>query len=129
MPLSLSEMDERVTAALTKTVNCPERLQISEQSTLIIDGQALVVTLSKLQNASSFGDLADIFVNYIYASGRYYNRIDVVFADTISYLLNQVLEIEGAVVHPYAGMSRQKMFLYLMIGKVFFLVQTIFRLI
>ena len=38
-----------------------------------------MVTLDKPQNASSFGDLADIFVNYIYAPGIYYNRIDVVF--------------------------------------------------
>ena len=59
MPLSLSEMDETLqtgyksvlTAALTKYVNCPERLQISEQSTLITDGQALAVTLGKPQKA------------------------------------------------------------------------------
>ena len=38
-----------------------------------------MVTLDKPQNASSLGDLADIFVNYIYVSGRYYNRKDVVF--------------------------------------------------
>ena len=60
MPLSLFEMDKSLrvgqksvlTAAFNKAVNCPESLQISEQSTLIIDGQALVVTLGKPQNAS-----------------------------------------------------------------------------
>ena len=85
---------------LTKAVNCPKNLQIFEQSTLIIDGQALVVTLGKPQNAASFGDLAYIFVkcnhvkcnemlnamrcfheegntNYMCASGRYYNHINV----------------------------------------------------
>ena len=36
-----------------------------------------MVTLGEPQNATSFVDLADIFVNYIDASGRYYNRIDV----------------------------------------------------
>ena len=69
VPLSLFEMDESLrtgqksvrTATLTKAVNCSERLHISEQSTLIIDSKALVFTLGKPQNASSFGDL-DIFV-------------------------------------------------------------------
>ena len=48
---------------LTTGINCPEAIDIGDQSsTLIIDGQALVVIVGKPFWVVTFGDLADIFV-------------------------------------------------------------------
>ncbi|KAK6171651.1 hypothetical protein SNE40_018095 [Patella caerulea] len=65
---------------LTSDVDCPEWIDLNGRfSSLVIDGQARVLSIGKPANAISFGDLADAFTNSIYRSGTTYDRVDVVF--------------------------------------------------
>ena len=64
---------------LVKDIECPECIELPGLAALIIDGQALVVTLGKPTNATTFGDLADIYVRAVLKLGADFQRIDVVF--------------------------------------------------
>ena len=87
VPISIAEMDKSLRAGtksilldeLTKNIVCPATIMIPGDATIIIDGQALLVSLGKPQNATTFGDLAQIFIQSIYKSGAMYTRIDVLF--------------------------------------------------
>ena len=88
VPVSLAEMNGTLRTGnksvlaeiLTTGMNCPEAIDISDQSsTLIIDEQALVVTVGKPSGAVTFGDLADIFVRSVLQIRLPYDRIEVVF--------------------------------------------------
>ncbi|KAG1668552.1 Protein smg8 [Nymphon striatum] len=64
---------------LTKDVSCPTEITISESSCLIIDGQAMVMSLGKPADVNTFGEYADVVVKYVLKQGEAYNRIDVTF--------------------------------------------------
>ena len=65
---------------LTEHVVCPDEIELNDSSScLIIDGQALVVSLGKPNNAETFGNLADAYVRAVLKAGTTYQQIDVVF--------------------------------------------------
>ena len=65
---------------LTKDITCPEAIKLHDTSCcLIIDGQALVVSLGRPDNAVTFGHLADTYVRAVLRAGYKYQRIDIVF--------------------------------------------------
>ena len=60
-------------------INCPEAIDIGDQSsTLIIDGQVLVVTVGKPSGAVTLGDLANIFVRSVLQIRLKFDRTEVV---------------------------------------------------
>jgi len=64
---------------LTKDVSCPSEITISEPSCLIIDGQAMIMSLGKPSDVNTFGEYADVVLKYIFKQGEAYDRIDVTF--------------------------------------------------
>ncbi|KAG1682470.1 Retinal homeobox protein Rx1 [Nymphon striatum] len=64
---------------LTKNVSCPTEITISESSCLIIDGQAMIMSLGKPADVNTLGEYADVVVKYVLKQGEAYNRIDVTF--------------------------------------------------
>jgi hypothetical protein len=67
---------------LTETIPCPpeiEATELGDESTLIIDGQALVIAIGKPKEAATFGDLADVFVRAVLQGGASFHRVDVLF--------------------------------------------------
>ncbi|KAL8561352.1 hypothetical protein ACOMHN_040430 [Nucella lapillus] len=67
---------------LTSEVPCPPQLEatdLEKESTLIIDGQALVNAIGKPQTAVTFGDMADVFIEAVLWSRADFQRIDVLF--------------------------------------------------
>ncbi|KAG1701285.1 SH3 and multiple ankyrin repeat domains protein 1 [Nymphon striatum] len=64
---------------LTKDVSCPTEITISESSCLIIDGQAMIMSLGKPAYVNTFGEYADVVVKYVLKQREAYNRIDVTF--------------------------------------------------
>lgn len=87
VPISLAETnhslrsgDKSVLAdVLTSGIICPAEIAVEGNSSLIIDGQALVVALGKPQGAVTFGDLADTFVKSVLQSAAHFQRVDVTF--------------------------------------------------
>ena len=66
---------------LCRKIDCPDNFDVPASSTLIIDGQALVVSLGKPQKqvCYTFGDFARMFNQAVFQYGRHFSRIDVVF--------------------------------------------------
>lgn len=64
---------------MMKDVICPPDIPIPSASCLIIDGQALVVTLDKPAGVFNFGQLADAFLKLVLFMGTSFKRIDVTF--------------------------------------------------
>jgi len=88
VPISIAEMNGALRTGnksvlvekLTKDITCPEAIELHDTSScLIIDGQALVVSLGRPDNAVTFGDLADTYVRAVLRAGYKYQRIDIVF--------------------------------------------------
>lgn len=87
VPLSLAEMNGTLRSGnksvladiITQGINCTESIELRETSCIIIDGQALVVTVGKPDSAATFGDLADVYTGAVLKLGAGYQRIDVVF--------------------------------------------------
>ena len=90
VPLALSEMNWNLrtgskailSQVLAADVQCPSAIEESSlgvDAMLIIDGQALVVAIGKPHGASTFGDLADVFIQNVLHSGESFSRIDVLF--------------------------------------------------
>ena len=88
VPLSLSEMDGSLRTGnkavlmnlMTKDIRERQELQVDRASTqLIIDGQAMVVSLGKPADARTFGDLADNFIRSLTLHSKTYHRIDVTY--------------------------------------------------
>jgi len=63
----------------TQGVTCPAEVTIDGTSCLVIDGQALVISLGKPAGITNFGELADAFVKLVMHVGRCFDRIDVTF--------------------------------------------------
>jgi len=64
---------------MTQGVTCPAEVTIDGTSCLVIDGQALVISLGKPAGITNFGELADAFVKLVMHVGRCFDRIDVTF--------------------------------------------------
>lgn len=64
---------------LTKNVPVHSNINIASPSTLIIDGQALVMSIGKSPEIKTFGNYADKFANTVFKMGEKYQRIDIVF--------------------------------------------------
>lgn len=65
---------------VTEGVECPNSIEFDQStSQLIIDGQALVNSIGKPENATTFGDLAASFIKRIVYLGRPYARVDILF--------------------------------------------------
>lgn len=90
VPISLAEMNGKLRSGskavlsdvLTMETHCPTSLPQQNQgvaNALIIDGQALVVAIGKPKEASTFQDLAQIFINSVTRAGMSFCRIDIVF--------------------------------------------------
>lgn len=89
VPISIAEENESLRSGnkavllevLTKNVNCPTDIEIPEDrtSSLVLDGQALVVAFGKPSEAKTFGDYADRFVSHVLKIGLKFDRIDVTF--------------------------------------------------
>ena len=73
VPVSLAEMNGAIRTGnksilaeiLTTNMACPEKIDAHQSASLIIDGQALVVAISRPAEATTFGDLADYFIRCI----------------------------------------------------------------
>ena len=85
VPVSLAEINgtlrtgnkSELANVVTEDIDCPEIIQLHATSSfLIIDGQALVVTLGKPDAAVTFGDLADTYVKTVLKAGSEYHRIE-----------------------------------------------------
>lgn len=80
VPLSLAEVDGQLRSGskaifakiLTADIPCPSDLKATDlqcEPMLVIDGQALIISIGKPQEAKTFGDLADTFVESVLQSG------------------------------------------------------------
>ncbi len=88
VPVALAEMNGNLRTgstailvqAITEGISCPSCLSSVDlqNATLIIDGQALVLTIGKPTGLVTFGDLANTFVQAVLNAGAMFNRIDVV---------------------------------------------------
>jgi hypothetical protein len=87
VPVAIAEMNGTLKTGnkallveeLTTGIDCPQSVMLEGTSCLIVDGQAQVNILGKPKEASTFGQLADIFVQSVLRMGQNYDRIDVVF--------------------------------------------------
>ena len=52
---------------------------VAGQSTLVVDGQALVMALGRPSEYNTFDDFADKFVKAVLVTGNDFDRIDVTF--------------------------------------------------
>ena len=87
VPLALAELNGLLKSGdkavlqkrLLHNIYCPDNIDLhGEPSCLIIDGQALVVSLGKA-SCGNFGELADHFIKSILWHGKICDRIDIVF--------------------------------------------------
>jgi uncharacterized protein YdcH (DUF465 family) len=91
VPLSLAEMNGSLRsgpkhflmdALLARPgVNHSDNLNVPAHSTLIIDGQALVVAQGNIERKTckTFGDFSTVFMNAVFRYGSPFERIDLVF--------------------------------------------------
>ena len=64
---------------LSSDTERPRVTPIAGGSTLVVDGQALVMALGRPSECNTFDDLGDKFVRAVLASGKDFHRIDVTF--------------------------------------------------
>jgi hypothetical protein len=67
---------------LTADILCPDQTDatdLQEDPVLIIDGQAMVVSIGKTKVVKTFEDLADTFVEAVFQSCAQFKRTDAVF--------------------------------------------------
>ena len=88
VPLSLAEMNGSLRTGnksiliekLAEGLDCPPTIDLSGKSScMVIDGQALVVSLGKPKDSVTFGDMSDAFLRAVLQIGKFCQRIDVVF--------------------------------------------------
>jgi hypothetical protein len=86
VPLSLTETDGSLRTGnksvlmnfLTEGIDEKQELQVDRASAeLIIEGQALIVSVGKPTDAITFGDLADNFIKSLTNHRKMFHRIDV----------------------------------------------------
>ena len=64
---------------LLRGLERPQVTPVAGRSTLIVDGQALVMALGRPSECNTFDDFAEKFVKAVLFSGKDFNRIDVTF--------------------------------------------------
>ncbi|XP_052128446.1 uncharacterized protein LOC127750548 [Frankliniella occidentalis] len=64
---------------MTENVEIPNTLPAGGSDHLIIDGQALIMSIGKPQHAQTFGDLANAVTSRIKNMSAHYQRVDIVF--------------------------------------------------
>ena len=67
---------------LVAGVCCPPVItpaELGNSATLMIDGQALVVSIRKPQNTLTFGGFADAFVRSVFSAGKDYSCVHILF--------------------------------------------------
>ena len=66
---------------ICKKVDLSEQYKVPESSTLLIDGQAYVLSLMNPQKCHirTFTEFSNLFVTSVFSSGRSFERIDVLF--------------------------------------------------
>lgn len=64
---------------LSNGMERPQVTPIARRSTLVVDGQALVIALGRPSECNTFEDLAGKFVKAVLISGKDFERIDVTF--------------------------------------------------
>ena len=88
VPLSLAEINGSLRTGnksiliekLAEGLECPPAIDLfGKSSCMVIDGQALVVSLGKPKDSLTFGDLSDTFLRAVLQIGKFCQRIDVVF--------------------------------------------------
>ena len=57
----------------------PQVTPIAGRSTLVVDGQALVMTLGRPSECNTFDDLGNEFKKVVFVSGKDFDRRDVTF--------------------------------------------------
>ena len=72
---NISVMMEVLSSGTERSLVTP----IAGRSTLLGDGQALVIALGRPSDCNTFDDLEDKFVKAVLASGKDFHRIDVTF--------------------------------------------------
>ena len=60
-------------------IKCAEEYDVPEDATLVIDGQALVMSIGRPQMSHTFEDFATVFLKGVHQYGLPFTRIDVVF--------------------------------------------------
>ena len=65
--------------ALCMKMKCAEEYNVPEDATLVINGQALVMSIGRPQMSHTFEDFATVFLNVVHQYGLPFARIDVVF--------------------------------------------------
>ena len=66
---------------LSSGMERPRVMPIAGKSTLIVDGQALVMVLGRPSDCNTFDDLGDKFVKAALASGKDFDRTDMTFGN------------------------------------------------
>ncbi len=64
---------------LTDGIPLAEYITPTGQSAIVIDGQALIMTIGSMSGMNTFGEFADTFCDTVFSLGKTYCRIDVVF--------------------------------------------------
>ena len=86
VPISLAEMSESVwtgnktllAECLTETAGCPSHINANESSLLLVDGQALIFAMEKLESCRTFGHLSDNFIHRVHTLSFNFD-VDIVF--------------------------------------------------
>ena len=63
---------------LTQDVDIPANSNITEETCLLINGLALVISLGTPQGMKTLGDFSNIFTGTVFKMGSRYRRTDVV---------------------------------------------------
>lgn len=90
VPIALAEMNGVLRTGskavlsdiLAKGIPCPATLvpaEFGDAATLIIDGQALTVSINKPKGITTFRDLSDLFRKSVLQAGASFDRIDITF--------------------------------------------------
>ncbi|CAB4006762.1 Hypothetical predicted protein [Paramuricea clavata] len=88
VPLSLAEINGSLRTGnkaiqiekLVEGLDCPPTIDLfGKLSCMVIDGQAIVVSLGKPKDSVTFGDMPDAFFLAVLQIGQFCQRIDVVF--------------------------------------------------
>ena len=87
VPLSIAETSGQLRTgtksilmdALCMNIICAEEYDVPEDATLVIDGQALVMSIGRPQMSHTFEDFATVFLKVVHQYDLPFTRIDVVF--------------------------------------------------
>ena len=99
VPLSLAEINGSLRTGnkailiekLVEGLDCPPTIDLfGKSSCMVIDGQALVVSLGKPKDSVTFGDMSDAFLRAVLQIGKFCQRIDVVFDRYWEYSIKEI---------------------------------------